>query len=488
MIPHLLRYIQQKLVLMIRVIAISCFLMMNMSLFAQESWDIEKCINYAWEHSLNVQQGMYGIKGAEINQIQSKHQQYPSLSGNTNVGLFFGRSIDETTNDFSTESILTSNYGLNTGVLLWNGGRIKNGIKQSELDLEASKYDVEQIKRDIALTVGTAYLNALFAEENLSNAQNSLALTEEQLAQIDKLIAAGSRPRNDRLDIVAQLSNDEQQIVAAENNVSITMLGLKQLMNLDVRTDISIVAPPENILIQTDPDLLSFTEVYESALRNQPNIQAGESRLKAAELGIDIAKSQKLPTIGANGQIGTRHSNKAITANGFESITNSASVLINDEPATISTQANIPIFEDQKYFNQLDQNLNYGIGLGANIPIFDNYSSKASVERAKLNVLNTQNQNDQLYQNLRTNVQQVLSDARAAKRALAAAEKTVEARQAAFDNAEKRFQLGAINTFEYVNAKNQFDVSNINYIIAKYDYLFRSKIVDFYMGKMITLD
>lgn len=473
---------------MIRGLLLAVFLLTQLTNYAQEAWDVERCINYAWEHSLNIQQSQYGVEFEKVNKQQNKAQRYPNLNGSTGLNLNFGRSLDETTDAFTTQSIINSNYGLSTGVLLWNAGRLNKNIEQSDLLLQAASNDVEQAKRDIALSVGTAYLNALFAQENLGIVQNSLILTKEQLSQIDKLITAGSRPRNERLDIVAQMSTDEQQIVAAENNLQIAILNLKQLMNLDVETDITLVSPPETIYIETDPDRLTFQEVYNEALKHQPNIQAGESRLKSAELGVEIANTGKYPSIFANGNLGTAHSNRAKTIDGVSTVPVSSSVIINDAPSVLTVNQDIPNVIDQKYFSQLDGNLRYGVGLGASIPIYDNYNTKASVQRAKLNVLTTQTQNDQLHQTLRTNVQQTLSDARAAKRALQAAENTVEARKAAFDNAEKRFNLGAINTFEYVNAKNQYESSKINYIISKYDYLFRSKIVDFYMGKSITLD
>ena len=473
---------------MIRGVIFIIFLLAQTFTHAQEAWDVEKCINYAWEHSINIKQSMYGVEFEKVNRDQSIAARYPNLNASTGLNLSFGRSLDETTDAFTTESIVTSNYGLSTGVLLWNAGRIKKNIEQSDLNVEAAANDVEQAKRDIALTVGTAYLNALFAEENLGIVKNSLALTKEQLSQIDKLIQAGSRPRNDRLDIVAQMSTDEQQIVTSENNLAIALLNLKQLMNLDVETEITLVSPPSTIFIETDPDQLTFGQVFTEARNHQPNLLAGESRLKSAELGVEIANTGKYPSIFANGSIGTRHSNKARTFDGFSTVPVAASVLIDDVPSVITTNQQQPNLIDQKYFNQLDANLGYGVGLGASIPIYDNYNTKASVQRAKLNVLTTQAQNEQLEQTLKTNVQQTLSDARAAKRALQAAENTVEARKAAFENAEKRFNLGAINTFEYVNAKNQFESSKINYIISKYDYLFRSKIVDFYMGKTITLD
>lgn len=473
---------------MIQGLIISIILLVSITGRAQDAWDVQRCIQYAWENSILMQQAKYGVDFEEVNLKQNQQSRYPNLNASTNVNLLFGRSLDITTDAFTTQSILTSNYNLSTGVLLWNAGRINKNIEQSNLNLDAAALDVEQVKRDIALGVGTAYLNALFAQENLGIFQNSLQLTKEQLTQIDKLIDAGARPRNDRLDIVAQLSNDEQQIVTSENNLAIAMLNLKQLMNLDVENEIRLVAPPESIFIETDPDQLEFSELYEQAKLYQANIKAGESRLKSAELGVEIANSGKYPSIFANGSIGTSHSNKAQGVQSFENQEISSNVIIDNTPSVIIANQSVPIFSDTKYFDQLDENLGYGFGVGANIPIYDNYNTKANVQRAKINVLNTQAQNEQLYQTLRTNVQQALSDARGAKRALQASENTMNARKAAFENAEKRFNLGAINTFEYVNIKNQYESSKINYVISKYDYLFRSKIIDFYMGKTITLD
>lgn len=465
------------------------FLASTNDLAAQRVWKLEECIAHGLEHSLDIELANLGVLQDEINLKQNKAQRYPNLNANADLGWNFGRTIDPTTDAFSTETFFSNGYSLSSGVVIFDGFRIKNSIKQSETNLKASTVDTKQSQRDLALLIATTYLNALFAEENTKNAQAQLELSQEQLKQVDKLIAAGSRPRNERLDLLAQISTNEQDIIGQENSRDIAILQLQQLMNLDPSETISIQAPPDGaVSVRTDPDAVTFQEVYEQALQNQPNIEAGEYRMESASLGLDIAKSGNYPTLTVGGSLGSNYSNLGKQVDGFEQVTNTTSVLLDNNPVNITSVGQQAILSKNPYFNQLDENLRYGIGFNLSYPIFDNYSRGANIERAKLTVLNTKNQNERLRQNLKTNVQQSLADARAAKRSLESAGKTLEAQKAAFENAQKRFDLGAINTYDYIQAKNLFDRANTSLIIAKYDYLFRLKLLDFYRGFPLTLE
>jgi len=455
---------------------------------AQELWDLEKCVNHAWSHSLNLIQSEYNERFESINLTQAKHARNPNVNGSVGVGLNFGRSLDPTTNGFSTKSFLSNQYSLSAGMTLFNGFRIRNQLKQSGMNLDAAQKDTEQLKRDIALDVASAYLNALFAQESMNTARNVLNLSSEQLSQVDKLIAAGSRPRNERLELLAQIATNEQELITNENNLNIALLSLKQLMNYNIETDIKLVVPDENaITLFSDPDLLTFAEVYQMALTNQPFIEAGKIRLRSAEMDVEIAEGNNYPSISAGGSLSSNYNNKAQRVDGFENVINETDVIFNGQNATVGFPSTNPLTSKNPYFNQLDQNLGYGVGVNMNIPIYNNYQTKAQIERAKLNVLNTETQNELLNQRLRTSVQQALADAQTAKKAFEASQKSVEAQQAAFRNAEKRFELGAINTYDYILAKNQYDNSEIRAIIAKYDYIFKMKILDFYLGRPLTL-
>lgn len=468
------------------MLCITIFVMSNLT--AQQEWDLEECIVYAWENSLTLEQSDFNIQLDEISQKQVRHSRNPNLSGNGSLQWNFGRSLDPTTDAFSTETFFSNQFSLSAGMPIFTGFRIKNQLKQSGLNIDASNLDREQTKMDIAIEVASAYLNALFAQENLNNSSFALDLSKEQLSQIDKLIDAGSRPRNERLDLVAQISSNEQDLIGNENNLNLALLRLKQLMNLDVEEEMSLVIPDENaITLFSDPDLLSYKEVFEKAVQNQPNIEAGKIKLQSAEIGVEIAKSSARPSLSLGGSIGSNYSNKGLQIDGFENSFVDTPVRIMEQDVNIRFPTTNAITSKSPYFNQLDNNLGYGFGLNLSVPIYDNYQTKGSVERAKLNALSVQNQNKQTQQLLRSAVQQALADAKTAKKTYEAARRTNDAREAAFENAEKRFNLGAINTYDYISAKNSLDTSRIRSIIAKYDYIFRVKILDFYLGRPLTL-
>ncbi|MEE9437692.1 MAG: TolC family protein [Saprospiraceae bacterium] len=452
---------------------------------AQDEWSLERCINYALSHNLNIKQNALSVDFAEIDVSQSKHSRYPSLSGGANVSSNFGRTIDPVSNSFITENFFSNGFSLSSGVLLYNGSRISNSIKQANVDKDVAGYNLEQVRRDIALSVSNNFLNVLFAEENYSIAENQLQSSYDQLNRTRKLIAAGVRPANDSLDIKAQIANNEQGIIAAENNKVIALLNIKQLLNLD--PDISMILTlPENVDMTTDPDLLDFATVYASALKRQPNIQAAELKVKSAAIGVDIAKAGLLPSVNAGGSIGTNYSNRGRRLDGLEEVIVNQELLINEMPVTVGFKQQMPQFSDNPYTDQLNENLSYGVRIGVNVPIYNNNIAKSNIERAKLNIVNAETQSQLAKNQLKTTIQQAISDGRASKRKLEAANKSRLAQQAAFDNVTKKLNAGNISTFEYISQKNALQRTEVNAVIAKYEYIFSLKVLDFYLGKLIT--
>ena len=427
---------------------------------AQEVWSLEKCVLYARQHNINVQRTEMNVKNNQLLEQGNKQQRYPTLNGSIGAGMNFGRTINPVTNIAENFRFTQNSYGLFTGVTLYNGNRINNQIEQSGYDLEAAKADLEQIKNDIGLNVATAYLNVLFAEEQLQAAINRKELSDQQLGQVDKLINAGARPKNDRLDILAAIARNEQAIIQQENTVETGLLNLKQLLQLDPNFDLQIERPNQ-VIVSADenPDALKLNDVYQNALGNQPFIKADENRIKSAALGEDIARSGLIPSLRANGNLGTNYAD-----------------------------SDNPLFPSTSWKDQIVDNFGQSIGLGLNIPIYNQNQTRIRMEQAQLQMIDAQLVSTQNKQNLKTNVQNSIANARAAKRTLQASQTTVDASKAAFENAEKRFQLGAINTFEYATAKNNLDQAEVDLIVAKYDYLFKLKIIDFYLGKPIKID
>jgi outer membrane protein len=458
------------------------------SLDAQEVWPLERCVEYALNHNINIEQLKLSMQFADLDVDNAVHARYPNLNGSLGANANFGRTIDPVSNEFSTETIFSNNLGLQSGVLIYNGGRLKNAIKQAEINAKASGYDLAQTQRDIALLVANAYLSVLFAQENLTITENQISLSKEQLTQMEKLIRAGSMAANEKLNLEAQIANNEQNLIANENAIATALLNLKQLMRLDVDKDIQVEVPQEDITILSDVDILTFKEVYNSALTTQPNIKAAEYDMQSAEMGIKIAESGLKPSLSAFGSLGTAFSNRGIRRLDDITFLQDVNVVFNNIPTTIGIEQTVPTFEDNPYFSQLNDNLSLGAGVSLSVPIYNNHVNRNNIERAKLNMSNVALTNEQLKDNLKTNVQQALADARAAKKQLASALKNVEAQQAAYANAEKRFKLGALNTYDFIASKNQLDIAQINVIIARYDYIFKSKVIDFYMGNPLKLN
>lgn len=453
---------------------------------SQDVWNLQRCIGHALEHNLDMQQTRIAVDQADIAQKEAHQRRYPSLNGSTNVSLNFGRSIDPTNNTFITRSFLSNNIALNSSVTLFNSGRISNSIKQANINKQSAQYTENQTERDISLLVANAYLNVLFAEENIKNTQNQLALTREQYNQIQTLINAGVRPQNEILDIEAQIALGEQNVITQENGYTLAILNLKQLLLLDPSYDM-VLDRPEDVEILSDADLIAFNEIYNSALNNQSGIKAAELDMQSAIIGEQIAKSALYPSISLGATVGSNYSNQAMTIDGGETVINDQEIFFNGTPAVIGIPSFNPNFIDIPYVNQMDQNLSYGVGVSVQIPIYNNYQVKAGIERSKLNTLNSAIQKQRQENQLKINVQQALADAKAASKSYTAAKKSRDAQKAAFDNAQTRYDLGSINSFDYVNARNLLDNAQVNLIISKYDFLFKSKVVDFYMGRPITL-
>ncbi len=465
------------------------------SIFSQEIWTLEECVNHAIEHNLTIEQSRLSVEQANITVNQNKQSRYPNLNGSLNAFWNFGRTIDPTTNDFITATFFSNNFGLNSNVLLWDGNRINNSIKQSKVDLDAANQDLEQIKRNTALVVATNFLNVLFAKENIAISERQLLLSQQQLDQLKKLISAGARPESEKLNLEAQIAQSEQTLIGSKNNLEIAFLNLKQSLQLEPSYEMDIEVP-EGITIDTDPDLISFEEAYELAKKNRPDLTATEMRMKSAEIGIDIAKSAYYPTLSLGGNVGTTFSNQGRTITGFntEFIESQVNITSNDPsfpfqnvPITISTESISPIVEKQAYTDQLDQNLSYGFGFGLSVPIYNRGAADNNVALAKLNATNTRINRDLLLNNLKTTVQQAIADSRAAKKRLEASNKTVEAQKLAFENTTKRLEIGAANSFEWESQKTNLENAELNALIDKYNYLFTIKTLEFYLGKPLKI-
>lgn len=453
-----------------------------------QSWSLEKCIQYARQNSLTAKQAEYAIEDAQLTEKQNRMQRLPSLNGSSSFGIQNGRTIDPASNDFVNQSVSFSSFGLNAGVTLFNGFRIKNSIDQAKIDVLAARKDAEATNNTLALNIASAYLNILLAEEQTSNAERQLAQAQDQLQQTLKLINAGVLPENDRYDLDAQIAFNEQTLVQAQNSAETAYLQLKQLLELEPNKEIKVEKPEIEVPV-ADPEGFNLNDIYTRALSTQPQMEAAELRMKSAEINTDIAKSGMMPSLTAFGGLSSNWSSikrTAVLVPGEVDV-NTSNVSVNGTPVVITQESPKFIFPIQSFGDQLEENFGQNIGVSLSVPIYNNSRNKIGVERAELGIRNQQVQNQQLRQQLKADIQSAIANARAGKKSYEASAKSKDAAEIAYQNSERRFELGAINTFELATAKNNLDRAEIDLTSAKFQYLFNLKVVDFYMGKQLTL-
>ncbi|MBK9335370.1 MAG: TolC family protein [Lewinellaceae bacterium] len=460
-------------------------------IFGQETWSLERCVRYAQDANLTVQQARANVKVAMLSERQAKAARLPTVNINSNVGEQFGRTIDPATNQFVTSGITFNSMSLNAGLPVFSGGQINQSIKQAHWNALAADADANQTANNLALQVAQAYLNILLAEEQLESAGRRVEQSRRQLDNTQKLIEAGTVPAADRFNVQAQIAREEQLDVQAQNSVDLAYLALKQLLQLEPDFDLRIERPTYTIPADVNPDNYSLQPVYATALETQPNVQAAAFRIKSAETGVPLAKADYMPTLSFFASLSSNYSSQFRDfANGrlvSSTLSPPVNIRINDVDVSVQQYIDVYDFPKLSYFSQLDQNFGQGIGMQLSIPIYQNGRVRLNVERARLGVVNAQLQENQTRQQLKNDIQTAIANARSARKQLDAAQKTYEAVQAAFANTDKRHSLGAANSLELTTAKTNLANAENDLIVARYDYLFRLKILDFYQGKELRL-
>lgn len=461
-----------------------------LGLQAQDSWTLEKCINYARDNNISVKQADANIKTALISEKQARASRLPNVSANTGFSEQFGYTIDPTTNSFSNQAIGANSLSLNAGVTLFSGGQIYHSIKKAGLDAKAAAADAEQTVNSLGLQIASAYLNILLFEEQAGSALQRVEQSKKQLEVTLKLIDAGSQPQAERYTIEAQIAREEQTSIVARNNVDLAYLSLKQLLQLEPDFDLRIERPTVLIPSDVNPDIVALTPVYNTALSTQPSITAADFRIKSAEADEAIARAAYYPTVTLGANLSSYYSTQSKEAVFTGNILPGATQIVN----VGGTNVPVTFYRDEFYLNQvpyltqIDRNFGQGIDVRVQIPIYQNGRVRLSVERARLGIITSQLQNNQTRQQLKNDIQTAIANARSARLQLAAAQKSIDANRIAYSNTEKRHNLGAANTLELTTAKTNLAIAENDLIVAKYDYLFRLKILDFYQGKPLKLD
>ena len=461
------------------------FLLSNVTVYGQKTWTLRECVDYAIENNLTVKRNEVSVGLNELNVIQNKYALLPSLNASAGRNWNFGRTIDPYTNLFTTQQVASDNLSLSSNVTLFSGFQLRNTLKQSQLDYLAGQADLLKIKNDISLNVVSAYLQVLYAKEQLKVANARVEQSRQQRDRVKRMVEVGTMVQGNFLDAESQLSNEELSLITAENQLATSRLSLTQLLQLPTPDGFEVQDPAVE-LQDASVAAMSPAQIYDLALKALPEVKAAELRITSAEKGISIAKGGMYPRLTAFGQLSSFYSSSSkkvsgITYNGFEpngSITSAGDTVLSPSFSTL--------LENNPYNDQLDQNLNKAVGVSLTIPLFNGLSTRTNVKRSKLNYENAKLSADQTRNAVYQSIQQAHTDATAAKKKYDAAAKNVSSFEEAFQYSEKRFNAGLLNSLEYLTATNNLTRVKIELLQAKYDYIFRLKVLDFYAGNPLT--
>jgi outer membrane protein len=439
----------------------------SINLVAQKLWSLEECVAYAYENNIQIKQSYLGVESADLSLNQSKINLSPTFNANLRQNYNWGRTPSPQTNVYSNEQSQQSYFGVSSDLTLFNGMQQVNNVRQKQFDYLAAKYDSDKIKNDMSLNIAAGYLQILFNIELVSNAQNQLDISSQQLSRTEKQVEAGAVAKGSLYDIQAQAASDDANLINAKNNLMLAYLDLMQLLDLEANQEFDIVKP--KLEITAKPTLLPPDMIYNKSLAIMPEIKSAEYRVQSAERGLSIAKGQRSPRLYASGSYGTSFSDQ------IKNI--------------VYGPDGVPSYGDTKSFDaQMKDNRNGTLMFGLSIPIFNGYQVSSYIKQSKINMENV-NLDLQLEKNrLRKSIEQSYADALAAYQTYIARKKSVDAFAESFKYMEEKFNVGMVNATDYNVSKLQYSTAVSDLASSKFDYIFKTKILDFYLGKSVTLD
>lgn len=469
--------------LFLKYISILSLILIGNNAVAQQQWTLQQCIEHAMKNNLQVRIAVLNNELNQANLKQSKANVLPNLNFGANNTYNFGKTIDRFTNQFANTRVQSINLGLQSQWNLFNGLQNYHTIKQNEINLMTGKYEIDRTKNDVSLNIANAFLQIVLARELVNITQNQVNTTNTQLSRIKKLVDAGALPKFNQYDVESQLSTEELNVVNAQNQLNIATLNLALLLNLNPE-EFSITTP----VVPNPNDLpLNFTaqQIYASALSNQPVIKSAENQVLSAEKGIKIAKSAISPSLVFSGSLGTGYSGLAQQIAGYDSTV--ATIGYTGMGEKVYSLFVNPVLEKSPYGTQFKDNFNRSLGLTLNIPLFNNLQTHTAITRAKINLESARLQLLQTKLDLQRTILQAYTDANGALKKFNATEKSVIALKESFKYVEQRYNVGAANSVDYNTQKNNVTNAEAQLLQAKYEYIFKAKVLDFYLGKAIVL-
>lgn len=453
-------------------------------IFAQENkMTLKQCIDTALKNNLQVKQAGLQLDAAEVNLKQARVNLLPNLNGGFEYGLNQGRNVDPLTNNYINQQLASSNISLSSGMILFNGMRLQNIIKQNNFTYSAYQMDQQQSKDNLTLNVILAYLQVLSSEDVLETSKALAEVTKKQIERMSILVKEGASANYLLADLKGQLANEQLAIINSKNTLQQAILSLCQLMNIDYKSDLLLEKTATEF-----PALdyaVSANDVYQASLKNFALIKANTFKVKSAEKAISVSKASFFPTIRFNANLGSSYSSLAesLTATNISEVQTGSYVVIGgNQNAVLRKQQNFTSYKTS-YIKQLNINLGTYVGINMQIPLFNSFQTKNNIKLASINFKNTQLEFDNVKLQLKQNIDQAHLNMNASYERYKLLIEQVLNFEESFRAAEVRFNTGVINAAEYLISKNNLDRTKISLAQAKYEYSFRIRVLDYYQGK-----
>jgi len=429
----------------------------SLSSQAQETLTIQQAIERMLQNNLNIKRAVLNVSSANVDLQQSKAALYPTLNASADNSLSFGRGLNSTTFQVVNQKFYQGSGSLNTSVDLFGGLTKINQIRQNKILLDAGNSNLDKVKNDLILNVVTAYFQVVFNVELLKASKEQLIVAQQTEEREKALLDAGNKTVADVSQAKAQAATAELNVTNAQNQLTISYLTLSQLM--EMRADdnnYTVVAPTVQDIAMAQKNY-NVNEVYNSALSIFPDIKLAALNRQAAEKGINVAKGALSPRISFGANLGSSYS------------------------YLLAAQS-----ENMHFFDQISSRFNQGIGLSLQIPIFNGLQARSGVKRARINYEDFKLQESLAKNNLNKVIAQAIADLRAADSRYSSTLNTFNAQKDAFNVIEQRYNVGLVNSLDYNTSRTNRNKAETDFIQAKYDLLFRSKVIDYYLGRQIT--
>ena len=473
-------------------LTLGLLLMVPKTSVAQEIWSLGACIDYAKEHNLDIQKGRNGLLLAEVDEQQSELAFLPSLNLNGGYYWNFGLTIDPISNTRQPGSRQTLGTTASSNWVLLNGGRNLYQLQQARMNSMASLYQLQELSNNVFLNIASAYLQILVNEQLLEVAKGQLDASTQSLKRTEILFENGALSKDNYLQSVAQVSSDEGNVTSAQNSVVLSKLMLYQMLQLEVDFESFAIVKPEVNLTASAMKGYHSDGLVEDAVAKQPGVKLADANVERAKYGVKLAQSGRYPSLSFSAQLnsnyvqGLPYFTEYISLTTYTLIENPLTGSIEQVPSTI----NVPNTASQETYtitNQLQDNWNQFLGVGVQIPLFNAGQTHSAVQRAKIQLENAELDAVQTEVNVRQTMERAYLDAKGALALYEASQAAAEASKLALDNAQLHFDTGVISAFDLSLSKNQYLAAKSREIQSKFDYLFKVKVLEFYLFNQITL-